>query len=99
MAQKQKEEREITELDLGVMLKILCKVYLDVYEAIQSEILSTTRFDENSDLSMTYLGKSDKVKKWQNEGRRIIPNIRTWVHIRQIIRWNRVSIATRYRCK
>ena len=27
--------------------------YLDVYEGIQSEIFSTTRFDENSDLSMT----------------------------------------------
>ena len=33
---------------------------MDVYEGIQSEILSTTRFDENSDLSNTYLGKVDK---------------------------------------
>ena len=32
--------------------------YLDRYEAITSEILNTTRFDENSDLSTTYLGKS-----------------------------------------
>ena len=29
---------------------------------VQSEILSTTRFDENSDLSTTYLGKVDKSK-------------------------------------
>ena len=36
--------------------------YLDVYEDIQSEILSTTRFDENSDLSATYLGRVDKSK-------------------------------------
>ena len=28
--------------------------YLDVYKEIQSEILSTTRFDENADLSTTY---------------------------------------------
>ena len=28
--------------------------YLDIYNGIQSEILSTTRFDENSDLSTTY---------------------------------------------
>ena len=34
-----------------------CKEYLDVYEGIQS-----TRFDENSDLSTTYLGKSDKAR-------------------------------------
>ena len=34
-----------------------------MYEGIQSEILSTTRFDENSDLSTTYLGK---VGRYQN---------------------------------
>ena len=31
--------------------------YLDRYEGIKSEIVDTTRFDENSDLSTTYLGK------------------------------------------
>ena len=30
--------------------------YLDRYEGVKSEILNTTRFDENSDSSMTYLG-------------------------------------------
>ena len=34
-----------------------------MYKGIQSEIFSTTRFDENSDLSTTYLGKVDKSKK------------------------------------
>ena len=29
---------------------------------MQSEIVSTTRFDENTDLSTTYLGKSDRSK-------------------------------------
>ena len=32
--------------------------YLDRYEGITSEILNTTRFDENSDLGTTYLRKS-----------------------------------------
>ena len=32
--------------------------YLDRYEGITSEILNTTKFDENSGLSTTYLGKS-----------------------------------------
>ena len=44
-----KEEREILELDFDVMPKILCEEYLNVYEGIQSEIVNTTRFDENSD--------------------------------------------------
>ena len=55
-----KEERGATELDSGVMPKILCKEYLDIYEGIHFKIVSTTRFDENSQLSTTYLGNSDK---------------------------------------
>ena len=30
-----------------------------MYEGIQSGVISTTRFDENSDLSTTYLGRID----------------------------------------
>ena len=36
---------------------------MDLYEGIQSEIISATRFDENSNLSTTYLGGKDKQKK------------------------------------
>ena len=36
---------------------------MDVYEGIQSEIVSTTRFDETSNLSTTYLGRIDKENK------------------------------------
>ena len=50
------------ELDFSVTPKILWEEYLDVYEGIQSEMVNTTRLDENSDLSMTYLGKSDKTR-------------------------------------
>ena len=31
--------------------------YLDRYKGVKSEIVDTTRFDENSDLSTMYLGK------------------------------------------
>ena len=57
-----KEERDLIEVDFGPTLNILKEEYLDVYEGIQSEIVNTTRFDENSDLSTTYLGKSDRSK-------------------------------------
>ena len=57
-----KDEREITELDFSVTPQKLCEEYLDVYEGIQSEIVNTMRFDQNSDLSTTYLGKSDKTR-------------------------------------
>ena len=57
-----KEERDLVELDFGPTPDILKEDYLDMYEEIQSEILNTMRFDENSDLSTTYLGKSDRSK-------------------------------------
>ena len=36
--------------------------YLDVYKGKQSEILSTTRFNENSNVSKTYLGRVEVIK-------------------------------------
>ena len=35
---------------------------MDVCGGIQSEIVNTMRFNENSDLSMAYLGRSDKAR-------------------------------------
>ena len=32
--------------------------YLDMYEGIHAEMMYTNRFDENSDLSTTYLGQT-----------------------------------------
>ena len=40
----------------------LTEEYLDRYDGIKSEILNTTRFAENSDLSTTYLGRSNMVR-------------------------------------
>ena len=50
-------EREFREVDFGANSQNLQTEYLDVYEGIQSDIVSSSRFDENSDISMTYLGK------------------------------------------
>ena len=36
---------------------------MDSYEGVKSEILSTTRFNENSDLSTTYLGRVNMVRE------------------------------------
>ena len=57
-----KEERDMIEWDFGPTPDILKEEYLDVYEGIQSEILNTTKFDGNSDVSTTYSGKSDRSK-------------------------------------
>ena len=67
------EERDTLELDFGQTLDILREEYLDVYEGIQSEILSTMRFDENTDLSTTYLGKADRSKNNKIEAEESFP--------------------------
>ena len=54
---KTKEGKEQVELDFGSTPLKLCEEYLDVYEGIQSEIISTTRFNVNSDLSTIYLDR------------------------------------------
>ena len=59
---EKKEEEEAVELDFGSMPQKLHEEYLDVYEGKQSEIVNTMRFNENSDLSMTYLGTLDRTR-------------------------------------
>ena len=49
--------KEFRELDFGTVPQNLQEEYLDVYEGIQSDVISSSRFDENSDISTTYLGK------------------------------------------
>ena len=58
----EEEERQMLELDFGDMPEILKEEYVDIYDGIQSEILSTNRFVENSDLSTTYLGRVDMTR-------------------------------------
>ena len=52
------EERQILDLDLGNTPEKIRGDCLDMYEGLQSEVISTIRFDENSDLN-TYSSKID----------------------------------------
>ena len=40
--------------------------YLDKYDGIQAEISQVTKFDESTDLSATYLGKTDVTRETCN---------------------------------
>ena len=85
------EDRQILELDFGSTPEKLKGDYLDMYEGIQSEVISTTRFGENSDLSMTYLGKIDISRASKIKAEEKNPYIRTRVYGRKIIRQYRMS--------
>ena len=63
MGRKQGEkDRPTSEVSLVDMSDKLTEECLDRYKGVKSEILVTTRFDENSNLSMTYLGKTDMIR-------------------------------------
>ena len=54
-----KEGGERLDIDFSESLEIMRSRYMDVYDDIYAEVVMTSRFDENIDLSMTYLGRID----------------------------------------
>ena len=54
------DDKEFKELDFSTTPQKLQEEYMDIYEGIHLEIVSSNRFDENSGLSTTYLGRGDK---------------------------------------
>ena len=59
MHDRLKEDRQVIELDFGNTPDKLKGKYLVMYDGARSEVLCTTKCDENSDLSTTYLGRID----------------------------------------
>ena len=51
-----------TSIDFSGISEKLKSDYLDVYDGIYSEIINTDRFDEDTDLSTTYLGQVDMTR-------------------------------------
>ena len=58
-----KEGGEQLDINFGESPEIMRSRYMDVYDEIYAEIIMTSRFDENVDLSMTYLGRIDMKKE------------------------------------
>ena len=54
-----KEEGEWLNIDFWENLEIMRNKYMDVYDEIYAEVVTTSKFDENVDLSTTYLGRID----------------------------------------
>ena len=54
-----KEGGEQLDIDFGESPEIMRSRYMDVYDEIYAEVVTTSQFDENVDLSMTYLGRID----------------------------------------
>ena len=53
------EERETLDVDFGLYPDITKSRYLDIYEDVYAEMVYANKFNENSDLSTTYLGQTE----------------------------------------
>ena len=76
------------DIDFGESPEVLKVKYMDVYENVFAEVVTTNRFDENVDLSTTYLGKID-MKRGHNEGRGKFSNLSARFCYRKSIEWER----------
>ena len=56
------EKRETLDVDFGIYPDVLKSKYLDVYEGVYTEMVYANEFNENSDLSMTYLGQTKMMR-------------------------------------
>ena len=54
-----KEGGERIDVDFGESLEVMKSRYMDVYDKVYAEVVTTSRFDENVDLSTMYLGRID----------------------------------------
>ena len=52
-----KEGGERIDIDFGESPEVMKSRYMDVYDKVYAEVVTTSRFDENVDLSTTYLGR------------------------------------------
>ena len=52
-----KEGGERIDIDFGESLEVMRSRYMDIYDKVYAEVVTTSRFDENVDLSTTYLGR------------------------------------------
>ena len=73
--------------------------YLDRYEGVKTEIVDTTRFDENSDLSITYLGRIDMTQDKDLMVEQRFPVSKSGYTIGETDRWIRMSNTVRCRSK
>ena len=62
---KELKEQEMLKpsIDFSGVTEKVKSDYLDVYDGVYAEVVSTNRFDEDTDLSITYLGQIGMSRK------------------------------------
>ena len=57
------EKSHMLDVDFGDNPETMRSSYLDMYEGVHADMVYTSRFDENSDLSTTYLGQTKMTRE------------------------------------
>ena len=70
-----KEERETLDIDFGLYPDVTKPRYLDVYEDEYAEMVYDNKFNENSDLSMTYLGQTKLMRDTKIKAEENFPSL------------------------
>ena len=86
-----KEEGERLNIDFGESPNVLKDKYMDVYEDVFAEVVTTNRFDENVDLSTTYCRQDRYEKRRHNEGRGKFSHLRARFCHGKNIEWRGMS--------
>ena len=69
----QEKESLNTDLNFGNSSTKLKSEYLDVYKGIYAEIINSNRFDEDTDLSITYQGWTDMTRNTEVKAKENFP--------------------------
>ena len=69
------KERETLDIDFGLYPDVTKARYLDIYEDIYVEMVYASKFDENSDLSTTYLGQTNMTRSTRIEAEENFPSL------------------------
>ena len=69
----QEKESLNTDMNFGNSSTKLKSEYLGMYEGIYAEIVSSNRFDEDTDLSTTYLGQTDMTRDMEVKAKENFP--------------------------
>ena len=96
--QLKEEKREPLDIDFGLYPDVAKARYLDVYEDIYAEMVYASKFDENSDLSTTYLGQTNMTRSTRIKAEESFSHHWSGVCFRKAIRLHGMSNFVRHRC-
>ena len=86
-----REGGERIDIDFGESLEVMKYRYMDIYDKVCAEAVTTSRFDENVDLSTTYLGRINMQREEMLKAEESFPISEQGFVKGKVDRWCRVS--------